>query len=136
VIPLCALFDTVVRSHVSSRGNISIFKKKQGLIQVAEAPRLKRQKIRPGDAPGLILRKILIVWFSMSEEQPQQDDYRNRHAQEPEQNSSSHPRLLELLDRGRNAGTSGKVPADRRDEDFGTGGHTIQRARFLVPPCG
>jgi len=41
-----------------------------------------------------------------------------------------------LLDRGRNAGTSGKVPADRRDEDFGTGGHTIQRARFLVPPCG
>jgi hypothetical protein len=34
--------------------------------------------------------------ISATEEQPQQNDHWNRHAQKPEQNSSSHHRLLEI----------------------------------------
>jgi hypothetical protein len=40
---------------------------------------------------------------SPAQEQPQQNDHRNRYAQKPEQNSSSHYRLLEKLDRFKNA---------------------------------
>jgi hypothetical protein len=36
------------------------------------------------------LRCILFVGRSVAEEQPQQNDHRNRHAQQPQQDSSSH----------------------------------------------
>jgi hypothetical protein len=35
--------------------------------------------------------------MSVAEEQPQQNDHRYRHAQQPEQNSSSHEVLLEFI---------------------------------------
>jgi hypothetical protein len=39
---------------------------------------------------------------SAAEEQPQQNDHRYRHAQQPEQNSTSHVHLLEFLNRREN----------------------------------
>ena len=79
----------------------------------------------------------------MSEEQPQQDDHRNRHTQEPEQNSSSHSRLLELLNRVKNAGTSREVPAtdetgfrNRRAYDpMGALSRVDWTIRFTSDPC-
>ncbi|WP_213737331.1 hypothetical protein [Bradyrhizobium sp. dw_411] len=42
------------------------------------------------------LREYAVSLKSAAEEQPQQNDHRYRHAQKPEQNSSSHHSLLEI----------------------------------------
>src|SRR5436190_22287229 len=46
------------------------------------------------------------VMRSVAEEQPQQNDHRNRHAKQPKQNSSSHHFLL--MHRGENARSRGQ----------------------------
>ena len=56
------------------------------------------QKIRPRQTvtePDI--RERLTLQRSVAQEQPQQDDYRDRHADQPEQNSFSHVRLLDFL---------------------------------------
>jgi hypothetical protein len=53
-----------------------------------QAPPLAEPDLRKPDDP-----------MSVAEEQPQQNDYRYRHAQQPEQNSSSHEVLLEFIRR-------------------------------------
>jgi hypothetical protein len=57
---------------------------------------------------------------SAAEEQPQQDDDRYRHAQQPEQDSTSHIRLLEFLRWSQERESAGGVPASER-ENFLTG---------------
>src|SRR5262245_53596129 len=48
----------------------------------------------------------------MAEEQPQENDHRDRHAKQPEQNSASHPSPPPLLERQR--GRRRLVPLGRR----------------------
>jgi hypothetical protein len=52
----------------------------------------------------------------MSEKQPQQNDHRDWHAQQPQQNSSSHPRLLQISHCRKNAGET--VPFLCRHRNF------------------
>jgi hypothetical protein len=43
------------------------------------------------------LRKYADCLMSVAEEQPQENNHRDRHAEQPEQKSSSHVRLHEFL---------------------------------------
>ena len=58
---------------------------------------------------------------SAAEEQPQQEDDRHRHAQQPEQDSTAHIRLLEFLRRIQEHEGRGGVPAGEK-ETFLIGG--------------
>jgi hypothetical protein len=48
------------------------------------------------------IRERLMSQRSVAEEQPQQNNHRNRYADQPEQNSFSHVRLLDFLSRREN----------------------------------
>ena len=61
------------------------------------------------------------VMRSVAEEQPQQNDHRNRHAKQPKQNSSSHHFLL--MHRGENARSRGQFL--RRKE-------ALAKERFMI----
>jgi len=80
-----------------SRGHSGIFEKKRAACGNSITRCAK--KIRPGQIltePDL--HKHVDGKRSTAEEQPQQNDHRYRHAEQPEQKSSSHFRLHENLD--------------------------------------
>lgn len=54
---------------------------------------------------------------SAAEEQPQQNNHRYRHAQQPQQNSSSHTCLLQF-DREKNAERGVRFPQNNAKEIF------------------
>jgi hypothetical protein len=61
--------------------------------------------------------------ISVAEEQPQQNNHRNRHAEQPEQKSSSHYRLLEfLIDSRTRKAKSGSAMAKEKPAMSGVGG--------------
>src|SRR6185295_16168708 len=43
---------------------------------------------------------LKVAWRSAAEEQPQQNDHRDRHTQQPQQNSASHRLLLISISEG------------------------------------
>jgi hypothetical protein len=56
---------------------------------------LREKKAPPMTEPDL--RNYADCLMSATEEQPQQNNHRDRHAKQPEQKSSSHVRLHEFL---------------------------------------
>lgn len=93
VIRVFALLDTLFAPPSDGRGNNSISGKKQPVT--LPLLRLRNMKNQARDERGLISQCVDRA-ASVSEEQPQQDDHRNWHTEKPEQNASSHSRLLHV----------------------------------------